>query len=228
MRTRSWFCLVVSAILVVAGCDRVDASDSDGSSSYTPSDNGSAGGGSQPSNFRPAIATLSEARHADETAIKEIADATGRAGTCYETAANQYMHAAASYNAWISDMVASIEQGDSITELDLESAELQRAAAYSTLLRENADRAAQNNSQDFGMIVRNTSFHASGQHTLEFCPFVTFLARAAVEAAIGELVSRGLSALMDSRGSNSDEAQRESMIQQLEESRWSDLSIVLG
>jgi hypothetical protein len=78
------------------------------------------------------------------------------------------------------------------------------------------------------MIVRNISFQASGQHTLQFCPFVTFLARAAVEAAIGELVSRGLSALMDRRAGSSDEARRQSMIHQLEESRWSDLSIVVG
>jgi hypothetical protein len=227
MRVKSWSCLLVCTILVVAGCDLVNRSDS-GGGSYTPSDNGSAGVGSQPSNFRQAIVTLSEARDADETAIKEIADATGRAGTCYETAANQYINAAASYNAWISDMVTSIEQGNSITELDLESAELQRAAAYSTLLRENAERAAQNNSNDSGVIVRNISFQASGQHTLQLCPFVTFLARAAVEAAIAELVSRGLSALMDSHAGNSDEAQRESMIHQLEESRWSDLSIVVG
>jgi hypothetical protein len=122
MRTRLWFCLLVSTILVVAGCDLVNARDS-GSSSYTPSDNANTGGGSQSSNFGQAIATLSEARDADETAIREIADATGRVGTCYETAANQYINAAASYNAWISDMVASIEQGNSITELDLESVE---------------------------------------------------------------------------------------------------------
>jgi hypothetical protein len=227
MRTRLWFCLLVSTILVVAGCDLVNARDS-GSSSYTPSDNANTGGGSQSSNFGQAIATLSEARDADETAIREIADATGRVGTCYETAANQYINAAASYNAWISDMVASIEQGNSITELDLESVELQRAAAHSTLLRENAERAAENNSNDFGMNVRNISFQASGQHALQFCPFVTFLARAAVEAAIGELVSRGLSALMDRRAGSSDEARRQSMIHQLEESRWSDLSIVVG
>jgi hypothetical protein len=34
MRTRLWFCLLVSTILVVAGCDLVNARDS-GSSSYT-------------------------------------------------------------------------------------------------------------------------------------------------------------------------------------------------
>jgi hypothetical protein len=227
MRTRLWFCLLVPTILVVAGCDLVNARDS-GSSNYKPSDNANAGGGSQSSNFGQAIATLSGERDADETAIRKIANATGRVGTCYETAANQYLNAAASYNAWISDMELSIEQGNFITELDLESAELQRAATYSTLLRENADRAAQNNSNDFGMTVRNISFQASGQHALQFCPFVTFLARAAIEAAIGELVSRGLSALMDRRAGSSDEAQRQSMIHQLEESRWSDLSIVVG
>jgi hypothetical protein len=228
MRTRSWLCLLVSTILVVAGCDLVDASDSDRGSSYVPSDNGNAGGGSQPSKFGRAIATLSEARDADETAIKEIADATGRSGTCYETAANQYMNAAASYNAWVSDMVASIEQGNSITEFDLESPDLQRAAGYSTLLRENAERAAQNNSIELGMVVRSIGFQAGGRHSLQLCPFLVFLARAAVEAAVGELVSRGLGALMDSRAGDSDEAQRESMVRQLEESRWSDLSIVVG
>lgn len=228
MRTRSWFCLLVCTILVVAGCDLINAGDSGGSSSYAPSDNGNVGGGSQPSNFRQAIVTLSEARDTDETAIKEIADATGRAGTCYETAANQYMEAATSYNAWIDDMVASIQQGNSITELDLKSPDLQRAAAYSTLLQENADRAAENDSNTYGMVVRNISFQAGSRHSLQLCPFLTFLARAAVEAAVGELVSRGLSALMDNRAGNSDDAQRELMVRQLEESRWSDLSIVVG
>jgi hypothetical protein len=55
-----------------------------------------------------------------------------------------------------------------------------------------------------------------------------FLARAAIEAVVGELVSQGLAALVDSLAGDNDEAQRESMVRQLEESRWSDLSIVLG
>jgi hypothetical protein len=211
----------------VAGCDIIDR-DSSGSSDYTPSGGGDTSGGSQPSEFQQVIATLSEARGADETAIKEIADATGSTGACYETAANQYMNAAASYNAWIDDMVASIEQGNSITELDLKSPDLERAAAYSTLLRENAERAAENDSNIYGMVVRNISFQAGSQHSLQLCPFLTFLARAAVEAAVGELVSRGLHALMDSRADDNDQARRESMVRQLEESRWSDLSIVLG
>jgi hypothetical protein len=228
MRTKSRFCLLVCTILLVAGCDLVDRSDSGGGSSYTPSDGGNHSGGSEPSKFRQVIATLSEARDTDETAIKEIADATGSTGACYETAANQYMEAAASYNAWIDDMVASIEQGNSITEFDLKSPDLQQAAAYSALLRENAERAAQNNSIEFGMVVRTISFQAGGRHSLQLCPFVTFLARAAVEAAVSELVSRGLDALMDSGAGDRDEAQRASMVRQLEESRWSDLSIVLG
>jgi hypothetical protein len=223
MRTKSWFCLLLCTMLLVAGCDLVDSGGS--GSGYTGSGTGS---NAEPSEFRQVIVTLSEAREADETAIQEIADATGSVGTCYETAANQYMNAAASYNAWISDMVASIEQGNSITELDLKSADLERAATYSTLLRDNAERAAQNNSSDFGMIVRNVTFKAESRHSLQLCPFVTFLARAAVEAVVGELVSQGLAALVDSLAGDNDEAQRESMVRQLEESRWSDLSIVVG
>jgi hypothetical protein len=226
MRMKS-FCLLVSTILLVAGCNLVDRSDSS-RSSYTPSYGGNAGGGSEPSEFRQVIATLSEARDADEAAVKEIADATGSTGACYEKAANQYMNAAASYNAWISDMVSSIEQGNSITEFDLKSSDLRRAAAYSTLLRRNAERAAQSSSNTFGMVVRTVSFQAGARHALQFCPFVTFLARAAVEAAVGELVSRGLGALMDRLADDNDRARRESMVRQLEESRWSDLSIVLG
>ena len=227
MRTKFLFCLLVCAIFV-AGCDLVGGGSSGGAGGYTGSGGGNLRGGSEPSEFGQVIATLSQARAADETAIQKIADATGSVGACYETAANQYVNAAASYNAWISDMIASIEQGNSITVVDLKSADLRRAAAYSTLLRKNAERAGKNNSIAYGMIVRNISFQAGGQHAVHICPFVTALARIAVEAAVGELVSQGLGALLDSLGGGNDEAQRESMIRQLEESRWSDLSIVLG
>jgi hypothetical protein len=229
MRTKSWLCLLVGTMLLVTGCDLVDNSGGGGSTGYSGSGGGSTESGSEPSEFRRVIATLSQARDADETAVTEIADATGGAGACYETAANQYMNAAASYNAWISDMVASIEQGNSITEFDLRSADLERAAAYSTLLRENAERVAQNNSSTFGMI-RTASFRggASAQQSLLLCPFLTVIARAAVEAAVSELVSRGLAALMDNRAGDNDDALRASMVRQLEESRWSDLSTIVG
>jgi hypothetical protein len=229
MRMRSWLCLLLCTILLLAGCDLVDdGGRGSGGGSFTGSGGGNTGGGSEPSEFGQVSATLSQARDADETAIQEIADATGSVGACYETAADQYTNAAASYNAWISVMVASIEQGSSITEFDLKSADLQRAAAYSTLLRRNADRVAQGDSNTFGMVVRTVSLRAGGQHALQICPFVVALARVAVEAAVGELVSQGLAALVNSLAGGNDEAQRESMVRELEESRWSDLSVVVG
>jgi hypothetical protein len=52
------------------------------------------------------------------------------------------------------------------------------------------------------------------------------LAQVAVEAAVGELVSQGLGALVDSLAGDNDQAQRDAMVRQLEESRWYDLSMV--
>jgi hypothetical protein len=153
MRTKSLLGVLLCTMFLLAGCDLITGGGAGDGAGYTGSGGGGSGSSSEPAEFQQVIATLSEARDADETAIKEIADATGSAGSCYETAASQYMNAASSYNAWISDMVASIEQGYTITELDLKSADLQRAAAYSWLLRDNAERT-QSHSSDFGMIDR--------------------------------------------------------------------------
>jgi hypothetical protein len=223
MRTRSLFLLLLSVMLLVAGCDFAGGSSG---GEFSSGSGGGTGGGSEPPRFRQVVVALSQARNADERAIIQIAKTTGTGSTCYATAADQYMGAAASYNAWISDMVASIQQGNSITELDLKSIDLQRAAAYSALLRKNATLTLQSDSATFGSVVRTISLKAGAQRSLPLCPFVTGLARVAVEAAVGELVSQGLGALVDSLAGDNDQAQRDAMIRQLEERRWYDLSMV--
>jgi hypothetical protein len=223
MRTKSLLLLLLSIVVLVAGCDLAGGG---GGGGFSGGGGGATGGGSEPPQFRQVVVALSQARNADEQAIIQIETTTGTASTCYATAANQYMGAAASYNAWISDMVASIEQGNSITVLDLKSMDLQRAAAYSALLRENAALTLQSDSATFGSVVRTISLKADAQRSLQLCPFVTGLARVAAEAAVSELVSRGLGALVDSLAGDNGQAQRDAMIRQLEESRWSDLSMV--
>ena len=224
MRAKSLLLLLLSVMLLVAGCDFAGGGGSGGG--FSGGGGGGTGGGSEPPQFRQVVVALSQARDADERAIIQIAKTTGTASTCYATAANQYMGAAASYNAWISDMVASIEQGNSITMLDLKSTDLQRAAAYSAMLRENAALTLQSDPATFGSVARTISLKADTQRSLQLCPFVTGLARVAVEAAVGELVSQGLGALVDSFAGDNDQAQRDGMVRQLEESRWSDLSMV--
>jgi hypothetical protein len=223
MRTKSLFLLLLSVMLLVAGCDFTGGS---GGSGFSGGGGGGTGGGSEPPQFRQVVVALSQARNADEQAIIQIAKTTGTGSTCYATAANQYMGAAASYNAWISDMVASIQQGNSITVLDLKSTDLQRAAAFSALLRKNAALTLQSDSATFGSVARTISLQARAQRSIQLCPFVKGLTQVAVEAAVGELVSQGLGALVDSLAGDNDQAQRDAMVRQLEESRWYDLSMV--
>jgi hypothetical protein len=216
MRTKSLFLLLLSVMLLVAGCDFTGGS---GGSGFSGGGGGGTGGGSEPPQFRQVVVALSQARNADEQAIIQIAKTTGTGSTCYATAANQYMGAAASYNAWISDMVASIQQGNSITVLDLKSTDLQRAAAFSALLRKNAALTLQSDSATFGSVARTISLQARAQRSIQLCPFVKGLTQVAVEAAVGELVSQGLGALVDSLAGDNDQAQRDAMVRQLEESR---------
>jgi hypothetical protein len=160
MRTKSLFLLLLSVMLLVAGCDFTGGS---GGSGFSGGGGGGTGGGSEPPQFRKVVVALSQARNADEQAIIQIAKTAGTGSTCYATAANQYMGAAASYNAWISDMVASIQQGNSITVLDLKSTDLQRAAAFSALLRKNAALTLQSDSATFGSVARIISLQARAQ-----------------------------------------------------------------